>query len=116
MAWVFVAGAVVRLECKNRTSLKPVYTKEGVTDKTGCYKIRVAGDRADQLCEVVLVSSPEPECATIEEGRERARVYPTYDNGIVSTVRHANNLCFLKDYPLATCAQVLSMYSQESDD
>lgn len=111
---ILFAGARVRVECKDRSNLNVVYGVEGLTDETGTYKITVSGDHNDQLCEAILVSSPLPECATIEQGRERARVYPTVNNGIVSRTRYANNMGFLKDAPLAGCAQLLKQY-QESD-
>lgn len=67
-----LAGARVRVECKDDEILDMIDEVEGVTDETGTYKIAMEGDHDGQLWEVVLVSSPMSECATIEQGREGA--------------------------------------------
>lgn len=109
-----LAGARLRVECKDDDTLDVIYKVEGVTDETGTYKIAVEGDHDGQLCEAVLVSSPMSECATVEQGRGRARVDLTSNNGIASSLRYANNLSFLRDSPLAGCAQLLKQY-QDSE-
>ncbi|KAG9451597.1 hypothetical protein H6P81_011562 [Aristolochia fimbriata] len=111
----YMQGAKVRVECKDRDSMKLLYTADGVTDKDGTYKILVADDHQDQICESVLVSSPHSECATIETGRERARVFLTNNNGIASATRYANNLGFMKDAPVAGCSELLRQYQEYED-
>lgn len=98
------------MECKDDDNHDMIYEVEGVTDETGTYKIAVEGDHDGQLCEAVLVSSPMSECETIEEGMERARVYPTSNNGIASSTRLANNLSSPMDSRLPGCAQLLEQY------
>ncbi|OVA14627.1 Pollen Ole e 1 allergen/extensin [Macleaya cordata] len=112
----FVAGAKVKLECKDRKTLKLLHRVDAVTDKTGSYEIKVAADHGDQLCETALVSSPDRYCAKFAPGRERARVILTSNNGIVSNVRYANNMGFMADQPMAGCAQVLKQYQEDEDD
>ncbi|KAL5982128.1 hypothetical protein ACLOJK_016197 [Asimina triloba] len=109
------AGAKVSVECRERESGKPTFTTEGVTDHTGTYMIPVTDDHDDEICETVLKSSPQADCATVAPGRERARVFLCSNNGIVSHTRFANNLGFQKNTPLAGCAQVLKQY-QEFDN
>ncbi|KAM1454213.1 hypothetical protein ACFX1S_003826 [Malus domestica] len=55
-AITYIAGAKVRLECRDKSSMALVYTKEGTTDSAGCYKILVAEDHLDQIELVRLVS------------------------------------------------------------
>lgn len=91
------------------------YSIDGMTDQTGTYKIPVPDDHENEICEMVLVSSPQMECATVVRHADRARVALTRNNGIVSDTRYANNLGFLKDAPMVGCSQLLKKY-QEYDD
>lgn len=106
----FNVGAKVRIECKDRDALGIKYSVEGVTDSTGTYKISVAYDHGDDICDAVLVSSPDSFCSTPNRGRDRARVILTRSNGLISDTRNANNMGFLRDQPLAGCTQLLKMY------
>ncbi|XP_077213736.1 pollen-specific protein C13-like [Tasmannia lanceolata] len=112
-ATTYIKGAKVRVECRNRETGLPTYSIEGLTDKNGCYKIPVADDHENEICESVLVSSPQSECATIVAGRERSRVVLTHNNGVISDTRYANNLGFQKDAPLAGCAKLLKQYEYD---
>ncbi|KAJ8647724.1 hypothetical protein MRB53_000747 [Persea americana] len=85
------------------------------SDQTGTYKIPVPDDHENEICEMVLVSNPQMECATAVHHADRARVALTRNNGIVSDTRYANNLGFLKDAPMVGCSQLLKKY-QEYDD
>ncbi|KAL6010970.1 hypothetical protein ACLOJK_001413 [Asimina triloba] len=114
-ATTYIHGAKVSVECRERESGKPTFTTEGVTDHTGTYMIPVTDDHDDEICETVLKSSPQADCATVAPDRERARVFLCSNNGIVSHTRFANNLGFQKNTPLAGCAQVLKQY-QEFDN
>ena len=75
----------------------------------------VESDRADDFCDTVLVSSPDPECNSPDAGRDRARVILTNNNGMNSRTRYANALGFVKRTPLASCTQILQQY-QESEE
>lgn len=114
-ATTYLAGAKVRVECRDRNTLQLLYSIEGTTDSTGTYKILVVQDHADQLCDAVLVSSPRPDCAIVVPGRERARVILTRQNGIVSDNRFANAMGFLKNEALPECAQLLKKYQEYED-
>ncbi|XP_028794797.1 olee1-like protein [Neltuma alba] len=106
----FVAGATVRLECKEAESGKVTLSKEAVTDGSGGYSVEIEGDREDESCEVVLVKSSDPECSEIDAssfGTQAAKVSVTRNNGIVSPVRSANPLGFLRNQPLPECGAVL---------
>ncbi|KAM0842777.1 hypothetical protein ACQ4PT_058137 [Festuca glaucescens] len=87
---------------------------KGHTDHTGTYNIPVDDEHEHELCESVLVSSPEMGCAKIVDGRERAPVFLN-NNGVASNIRLANALGFQKDIPLAACAQILKMYEEVDD-
>lgn len=75
----------------------------------------VTEDHEDQLCEAVLVSSPQRGCATVDPGRDRSAVILTSNNGIVSDNRYANSMGFLKDYPMSGCTQLLQQYQEFED-
>ncbi|EEB93390.1 hypothetical protein MPER_07958 [Moniliophthora perniciosa FA553] len=109
-ASTYIAGAKVKVECKDRTSMKLLYSQEATTDSTGTYKLFVSEDHQDQLCDAMLLSSPQPNCQKPAAGRDRARVILTRYNGIVSDTRYANNMGFEMDQPLAGCTQVLQQY------
>ncbi|MBA0797966.1 hypothetical protein Gohar_008609 [Gossypium harknessii] len=111
-----LADAMVRLVCSDRKSGQVVFKKEGYTDKTGKYQIRVSEDHLDQICDAVLVKSSQLGCATMSPGRERARVILTNFNGISSTTRFANAMGFMVDEPEAGCAEMMKMYQEDEED
>ena len=92
-----------------------LYSVEGKTDSSGTYHIMVSEDHNDQVCDAVLVSSPQNDCASVDPGRERARVILTRYNGIVSDDRFVNSMGFMKEQVLSGCTQLLKQY-QEYDD
>lgn len=105
-----LAGAKVRLECRDREGGSLTYSIEGDTDAHGMYSLPVDGDREDEICEVVLVKSNKPGCEEINNSpfvRKGARVSITANNGLASPVRLANPLGFLKKEPLPQCDDVL---------
>lgn len=110
-----LAGARVRIECRSSLSAKLTYTKEAVTDSNGQYEVLVESDRRDDYCDAVLVQSSDPECGTPNAGRDRARVILTRNNGMTKNVRYANAMGFLKNTPLANCAEILQRY-QEAEE
>ncbi|KAL6984195.1 hypothetical protein U1Q18_017572 [Sarracenia purpurea var. burkii] len=113
----YQTGAKVRVECKDRETQTLLYSIDTTTDSTGTYKLAVKEDHEDQLCDAVLVSSPQSDCASADPGRDRARVILTRNNGIVSNNRFANAMGFMRDQPLSGCQQLLLQYElQESED
>ncbi|KAL3736125.1 hypothetical protein ACJRO7_025126 [Eucalyptus globulus] len=103
-----LADSKVRLECHNRTSGALTLSAEAVTDKTGEYRLEVEGDHEEEICEVQLIESSEPECSSLLEGAvHNARVALTNKNGVAQPARFANALAFAKKETLADCAQVL---------
>ncbi|KAF5740249.1 putative Pollen-specific protein C13 precursor [Tripterygium wilfordii] len=111
----YIAGATVRVECKDRKTLDCVYSKQGKTDSTGKYKIFVTEDHEDQICDAMVVHSPQHDCKTPAQGRDRARVVLTRYNGIASDNRFANAMGFEKDEAVSGCTELLQQY-QEFDD
>ncbi|GMI90593.1 hypothetical protein like AT4G08685 [Hibiscus trionum] len=110
-----MAGAKVKVVCSDRKTGEVVYEREGYTDSTGQYKIRVSEDHLDEICDAVLVKSSQPECAQMTPGRERARVILTNFNGIASNTRFANAMGFMADEAEAGCAEVLKLYQEEDE-
>lgn len=108
-------GAKVRVECRDVNSNKITYSCDGETNESGMYKIPITGDHEEQTCDMVLVSSPQSDCAKAVAGRDRARLALTHNNGIVSDKRYANNLSYQRHAPLASCAQVMKQYQEYED-
>ncbi|KAL5995092.1 hypothetical protein ACLOJK_025150 [Asimina triloba] len=106
----YISGAKVKIECNNRTTHKMTYQGEGQTDPNGTYTMSVPGDHEDDVCEVILVSSPVAGCTESKKPLDRARVMLTYNNGISSDFRYANALGFVKDKPLDGCSELLAKY------
>jgi hypothetical protein len=105
----------VRVDCKSKTTGANTCSFEGHTDRTGTYNILVADEHEHELCESILVSSPDKGCSNVVVGRERAPVFLTSNNGVASNIRLANALGFEKDVALPRCAQILKMYQDEND-
>ncbi|KAF8723259.1 hypothetical protein HU200_021775 [Digitaria exilis] len=114
-ASTYIAGAKVRVDCRSKTTGVQSCSYEGHTDHTGTYNILVTDEHEHELCESVLVSSPDMRCATTVPGRERAPVFLTSNNGVTSNVRTANALGFQQDVALPRCAQILKMYEDENE-
>ncbi|MCD9645906.1 hypothetical protein HAX54_035262 [Datura stramonium] len=111
----YLAGAKVRIECRHRVTEAPTYTFEGVTNSKGEYNILVKSDHGDDICDVVLVKSSDPTCAKPNAGRDRSRVILTRNNGMISDIRFANAMGFLRDEPLSSCTQILQQYHLTDD-
>lgn len=105
-------GAKVRVECKSRSTHAETCHFEGTTDETGTYKILIANEHEYENCESVLVESPDSACNKIVEGRERAPVFLTHNNGIATDVRFANAMGFVKTTPLAFCGSLMKLYDE----
>ncbi|KAH7544970.1 olee1-like protein [Ziziphus jujuba] len=106
----YIKGAKVRLECREREGGSITYSKEAETDEKGGYRIAVEGEHEEEICEIVLVKSPNPDCAEIHREANHdmnARVSLTSHNGISTPVREANPLGFLKKERLPICTEVL---------
>lgn len=106
----------MRVECRDRETAVTKYSADGVTDRTGKYRIVVDGEHSDEICESLLVSSPDSACAAPVAGRERARVVLSHNNGVVSDKRVANNLGFQRVTALDGCAEVMKMYQLTEED
>ncbi|CAN8267368.1 unnamed protein product [Cochlearia groenlandica] len=103
----FLEGAKVRLECTSRTNGTVTLTKEAVTDKTGSYIMDVTGDHEEEVCELMLVQSPDSGCSDVSKEaylRNAAKISLTANDGIVShETRIVNPLGFMVKTPLADC-------------
>ncbi|CDP01424.1 unnamed protein product [Coffea canephora] len=116
-ATTYLPGCIVKLVCKKRDNPDQItFTKEATTDSTGKYEMQVAYDAGDDICEMEHVKSSDPTCATPNAGRDHARICLTRNNGMVSNVRHANNIGYFRDVPLARCPQILQRYQDAESD
>lgn len=106
----------VKLECRHRHTQDVLYSAETTTDATGSYKIFVANDQKDNVCDTILVSSPHSRCKFADPGRDRSRVVLTGNNGVVDNDRYANNLGFTVEEPMSFCAQLMQQYQLTEDE
>lgn len=119
LCW-FGAGATVRLECRDREGGHITYSSEATTDANGAYRIAVDGDREEEVCEVGLLKSSDPDCNELSKdpfNKKGARVSLTKNNGMSNPVRLANPLGFLKKQPVSDeCAGVLRELGMSASD
>ncbi|GLU22862.1 hypothetical protein SLE2022_389050 [Rubroshorea leprosula] len=106
----YMAGAKVRLECRDREGGTVKYSVDGQTDKLGTYVLTIDGEHEEEVCDITLVESSDHECSEINQDaflRKSARISLTTNNGITSPVRLANPLGFMRKTPLPECTEVL---------
>ncbi|KAK8579279.1 hypothetical protein V6N13_142492 [Hibiscus sabdariffa] len=104
-----IIGAIVKLECRNRTDESLTYeSPEITTGSLGAYIIEVKGDYQDSDCEVGLVKSPRADCNDLTEDWRKARVVLTSLDGVSGNIRYANNIGFKKKVALPECTKVLT--------
>lgn len=106
----------MKVECRERTTAKLTYSAQGVSDETGTYNIPVSNDHQNDICEALIMESPENECSQVIKGRERAQVVLTHNDGIPSIKRFANNMGFQTYTPMSGCSQLMKMYQTDEDD
>lgn len=97
------------MQCKEENGTI-TFNKEAVTDAKGTYRVEIDGDHEDDVCTVVLVKSPRKDCSEVDTDshlQQAARVSITKNNGIVSSLRTANPLGFLKNQRLPGCNHLL---------
>ncbi|KAL5576545.1 hypothetical protein UlMin_018244 [Ulmus minor] len=114
-----INGAKVKLECRESEGGSVTYSKDGITDGTGTYKIEVEGDHEEENCEVNLVSSPDTNCNQISRPKGKdlgAKISLTTNNGISSNERQANDLGFLNNERLPGCNEILRSIGLTQED
>lgn len=98
----------MKVECRNSTTNVVTVSIEGRTDQSGWYRIPVDGDHEDELCEVSLLGSNDPNCSELLDGLvHNARVAITNRNGITQTARFAGSLSYATKEFHANCSKVL---------
>ncbi|XP_010547621.1 PREDICTED: protein DOWNSTREAM OF FLC [Tarenaya hassleriana] len=111
----YIPGATVKIECKDRVTLRSEEVAKAVTDKGGRYRVTVKGDRQDQQCLAKLVDSPMSGCQEQDPGRSSATVILTRSNGAASNRHFANAMGFLRSQPLPGCAALRKRYLADGD-
>ncbi|CAH8313034.1 unnamed protein product [Eruca vesicaria subsp. sativa] len=109
-------GATVKLSCKDRKTMKEIYTDVAKSNRHGKYMFVVHEDHKDEMCDVMLVKSSDKGCSKISKGREQSRVILNHYNGIASQIRHANNMGFEKDVTDVFCSELIKKYQVDEDE
>ncbi len=112
----YIKGAKVRLECKRFGTQKVERSIDGVTDEKGTYKIELKDSHPEDICEMVLVQSPLPNCNEVQALRDRAEIVLSRNVGISDNIRMANPLGYLKDKALPACPDLLKTFNLTTDD
>ncbi|CAL5405936.1 unnamed protein product [Camellia sinensis] len=107
----YLEGAEVELRCRAIENGTVTYSVSGRSGAGGCYSLKVHGDHQDEICDVVVVSSPDPSCNEIVSEIDSTRLCLTHNSGIESAVRYANPIGFVKTEALTDCAEVLDELS-----
>ncbi|KAK4420416.1 Anther-specific protein LAT52 [Sesamum alatum] len=113
-----LAGATVRLECRDIETKTVTYSAEGVTDSNGHYSLTVKGDHEKDICEVVAVKSPTAECSKPMGEYEKAKIECTENSGLHNPIRYANPVGFMTWSVLPECGPILlnlATFNEESN-
>ncbi|XP_059663938.1 olee1-like protein [Cornus florida] len=110
----FLEGAEVVLECRNVETGNVTYSVNGKSGKDGNYTLKAEGDHGDEVCEVAVVSSPQPD--TCGEAMDEIAPVTLTDIESNSDIRYANYIGFMKKDPDAECTQVLEELGIYPDD
>ncbi|XP_052206804.1 anther-specific protein LAT52-like [Diospyros lotus] len=102
----YLAGAEVELKCRHLENKTETLSVTGRTNKDGHYKLAVEGDHDDEMCEVNVISSPNPECNEHNSEISSAIVSLAKNSGIRSDSRFCNPIGFRKKTALPNCAEV----------
>ncbi|KAL0305638.1 UNVERIFIED_CONTAM: Pollen allergen Che a 1 [Sesamum radiatum] len=116
-----MAGAEVKLECKDEESGTVTYSVTGgVTDDKGEYSLTAEGDHEEEYCEVTLVKSSQPDCAEIPvDGLGEipaAEITLTANNGFHDEFRYANALFFTKKEAQPECEELYKELEEDKED
>ncbi|KAL0301787.1 UNVERIFIED_CONTAM: Pollen-specific protein C13 [Sesamum radiatum] len=111
-----MAGAKVKLECKNEVTESVTYTLQGETNEKGVYTLTTEGDRGEDLCAVTLVKSSMADCAEIPDEKPAAEVTLTLNNGFHDEFRNANPLAFTRKEALPECAELFKELEEAKKD
>ncbi|KAH7844441.1 hypothetical protein Vadar_027998 [Vaccinium darrowii] len=102
-----IGQAVVELSCRDRDDGTPTLTIQGKTDNVGYYAINVNKDHENDICDVQVVSSPEPDCNIIVPAISTTRINLARNSGIITASRFANPIGFMRKEALPECHDVL---------
>ena len=114
--YIYYIGATVKLVCRDRKTMKELYTDVATSNRHGKYMFVVHEDHKDEMCDVMLVKSSDKGCSKISKGREQSRVILNHYNGIASQIRHANNMGFEKDVSDVFCSELIKKYQVDEDE
>lgn len=100
----------MRFECWDMKTNATIFSREVETNKNGKYELRVPGVHEEELCRVILISSPDPECSEINQDpfvNKASHIVLSRLNGLAGNTRTANPLGFLKKTPPPECSTLL---------
>ncbi|XP_019153884.1 PREDICTED: anther-specific protein LAT52-like [Ipomoea nil] len=112
----YMAGVVVRLDCKNTDNETVTYSAEGETGADGKYNLSVDREHENDTCEVTVVKSPKEDCKETMAGLEKATVVCTENVGVNGSIRYANPLFFMKNKADERCHKVLEEINFSSNE
>lgn len=106
----------MRLECKNRKSGAITFSADAETNKDGEYQIKVYGEhlQKDELCEMIPIFSPDPNCNEISRDpsvRKANQITLAELKGMSSNTRTVTSIGFLTKKVPPECDEILKKTS-----
>lgn len=97
----------VTLVCHKADSDEESYRVEGSSDEKGKYTLDAVGDHAEEICEIIVSESPDPNCPELMDDENNVRVSLTNKHGIKGKGRYANPLGFMVTSADPRCKEAL---------
>ncbi|KAI3801040.1 hypothetical protein L1987_29141 [Smallanthus sonchifolius] len=102
-----LANTKVTLVCHKAENDEESYRVEGSSDDKGKYILNVVGDHAEEICEIIVSESPDPNCPELMDDENNVRVSLTNKHGIKGKGRYANPLGFMVTNADPRCKEAL---------
>ncbi|MFS7930687.1 putative allergen Ole e 1 [Helianthus anomalus] len=102
-----LAGTKVSLVCHKADTDEESYRVDGESDAKGKYRLEAVGDHAEEICEIVVSESPDPNCPELMDDENHVKVSLTNKHGLKGKGRYANPLGFMASDADPRCKEAL---------
>lgn len=96
----------ITLVCHKVTG-EETYRVEGSSDDKGKYALNAVGDHAEEVCEITVSDSPDPNCPELMDDENHVKVSLTNKHGAKGKGRYANPLGFMTTNADPRCKESL---------
>ncbi|KAI7750248.1 hypothetical protein M8C21_015957 [Ambrosia artemisiifolia] len=102
-----LAGTKVSLVCYKADTGKESYRVDGISDEKGKYRLEAHGDHAEEMCEIIVDKSPDPNCPEVMDDENHVKISLTNKHGLKGKGRYANPLGFMVTNADPRCKEAL---------